>query len=246
MLVLTLLFSIILKTTCQIITLNENDITIRGPINSESTNKFFDDIKNIEGDINIFINSPGGSVIDGIKIINHINMLKHEGHSINCVVDYAASMAFIILQSCTNRYALSSAVLMQHQMSLGTKGSLYNIKNYLKMIDDLDLYLEKLQSDRINMSLSSFSQLIQNDWWLLGNEALKINVVDKLVFVKCNKKLYTQRDKITYNTFFGDVTLEYSKCPLIRKHNKIHYHSEDNKTEISNLIEEKFYPNYLN
>ena len=73
-----------------------------------------------------------------------------------------------------------------------------------------------------------------------------MNVVDKLVFVKCDKKLYTKKDKITYNTFFGDVMLEYSKCPLIRRHTKIQFDDEENKTEINNLIENKFYPNYLN
>ena len=42
----------------------------------------------------------------------------------------------------------------------------------------------------------------------------KHNVIDEIVYVKCDKSLYNQNMTLLYPTFFGNVNLEYSKCPL--------------------------------
>ena len=133
----------------------------------------FMDIGETQNNITIFINSPGGSVMDGMEIIDHIKMLQDNNVQVNCIADYSASMAFIILQSCTNRYALFSSIIMQHQMSLGSKGNLYNTQNYLNFIGDVDQQLDVLQADKIGICVNDFRNLIENDWWLTGNTALK-------------------------------------------------------------------------
>ena len=233
---LLLLSSIAINT----INLDQNHIVIKGPINSISTNKFFHDVKDVKNDLTIFINSPGGSVMDGMKIIDHINMLQDMGNTVNCIADYSASMAFIILQSCSNRYALRSSVLMQHQMSLGTQGSLYNMKNYLSMIDDIDYYLDKVQSDKINMTVMEFQYYIKNDWWLTGITAKKNNVIDEIVYVTCDKNLYNQNMTLLYPTFFGNVDLEYSKCPLLRNPLKINYENNETIDQVNEILNKDF------
>jgi len=227
---LLLLFSLFCLSHGKTITLNDDTIVIRGPINSESTNKFFMDIGETQNNITIFINSPGGSVMDGMEIIDHIKMLQDNNVQVNCIADYSASMAFIILQSCTNRYALFSSIIMQHQMSLGSKGNLYNMQNYLNFIGDVDQQLDVLQADKIGMCVNDFRNLIENDWWLTGNTALERNVVDSLVHVRCSKKLYQQSTSIQYNTVFGEIELVFSKCPLVRNHLDINIRNKDNFT----------------
>ena len=79
---------------------DNNMIAIRGPIYKESANKFFTDLKDFTGqELYIFITSPGGSVIEGMKIMDHIDTLKQQNIQVNCIGDFAASMAFVILQS---------------------------------------------------------------------------------------------------------------------------------------------------
>ena len=80
-----------------------------------------------ETDIFIYINSNGGSVLEGNKIIENINFLTNSGYNVSCVVQNAFSMAFHILQHCPNRYVTESATLMQHQISLGINGNFENI-----------------------------------------------------------------------------------------------------------------------
>ena len=204
-------------------TLNENDvIMIKGVISKDSSNKFFDDLQNFkEEQLNIFISSPGGSVIEGMKIIDEIKTLQNSNIVVNCFGDFAASMAFVILQSCTNRYALESSILMQHQMSLGIEGPIENIKSYLKMIVDIENKLNKDQANRIGLSEREFDTKIFNDWWVSGVTAKEENVVDDLVDLKCGNNLHKKNTQLEVNNFFGKVKYTFSKCPLIRKPIKI-------------------------
>ena len=230
-------------------TLNENDVVmIKGVISKDSSNKFFSDLQNFNEDqLNIFISSPGGSVIEGMKIIDEIKTLQNSDIVVNCFGDFAASMAFVILQSCTNRYALESSILMQHQMSLGLGGPIENIKSYLKMIVDIENKLNKDQANRIGLTQNDFDMKIYNDWWVSGITAKEENVVDDLVDLKCSNNLHTKNTQIEVNNFFGKVKYTFSKCPLIRKPIKINVkeYNGDNINELqlffdtNNYIENK-------
>ena len=101
----------------ELIELNSrNMITIRGPIKHESVSDFMNKAGKIDSkNIYIYISSPGGSVMEGMKIVDLIRSLEKSGRSVSCISDFSASMAFIILQSCQRRLATFSSVLMQHQ-----------------------------------------------------------------------------------------------------------------------------------
>lgn len=234
------------------VNLNENNlVSIRGPIDSDSTNKFFQDIMKLdkEDEINIFINSPGGSVMEGLKIVSYIEMLN-ENVKVNCIADFAASMAFIITQSCKHRYALKSSLLMQHQMSLMNRGNLFNLNNYMEMINEMNVDLDKSQAERINMSYEEFKERITNDWWLYGNKAKEMNVVDDIVNVRCSDRLTTNTEKIKLRTMFGDVEFTFNLCPLVRHPLKVKFNREfdynsDNNSEEYNEEHFNKYNNYF-
>ncbi len=65
--------------------------------------------------INIIINSPGGSVPAGLQLVEALHIAKARGVTVRCAVtNLAASMAFIILSECSERYALSNSLLLFH------------------------------------------------------------------------------------------------------------------------------------
>lgn len=230
------------------INLNENNmVSIRGPIDSESTNKFFQDIMKIDKDeeVNIFINSPGGSVMEGLKIVSYIEMLNNNIR-VNCIADFAASMAFIITQSCQNRYALKNSLLMQHQMSLMTRGNLFNLNNYMDMINDMNVELDKTQAQRINMTYEEFKDRITNDWWLYGSQAKEMNVVDDIVNVRCSDRLISGTEKTKVSTIFGDIEYTFNLCPLVRHPLKIRFTKEFECNEINSENYKEYSKKYLN
>ena len=199
---------------------SRNLITFRGPIQGLSTTNWINQMNDRDPDtdtIYIYLSSPGGSVLEGNKLIDQIKTLELTGLRVNCIADFAASMAFVILQACPKRMALPSSVLMQHQMSLSLDGALESVNNYLDFIHQININTEKMQADRLNMTVDEFKNKVMNDWWVAGHNTKELNIVDELVMVKCSKELLNKRDKIVVRTFFGNINLIFSKCPIARE-----------------------------
>ena len=126
----------------QIITLQPNNfIAISDEIQESGFKRWSMDLSKIKSDtdkIYVYIDSMGGSVEVGNKLINQFNYYSKIGKSIECIAKNAYSMAFQIFQNCDKRYILSSSIAMQHQVSLqNIKGPLINTMNYLKMIQSM-------------------------------------------------------------------------------------------------------------
>jgi ATP-dependent Clp protease protease subunit len=247
--------SLLLLATCsfvrseELVELNSrNTITIRGPIQHESVGDFMMKTSQIDSkEIYIYISSPGGSVMEGMKIVDIIKSLEKSGRKVSCISDFSASMAFIILQSCPRRLATFSSVLMQHQMSLGLEGNIENVNTYLDFIRQIDVELNKLQADKIGMPEEQFKRKIENDWWIHGPDAKKNSVVDDIVLIKCHQELYGKYEILSVSTMFGPVKLKYTKCPLSRYPVEVEHEGDLKELNISqyfNYDEPIFQLNY--
>ena len=193
----------------ELINLNEsNFITIRNEINKESASKFIYDLNTIENKKNIYVylDTPGGSVEDGNKIISEVKKYK-----LSCIVDRAYSMGFAILQACKERLILPHGKLMQHQISYGLKNENAKVLSYIKFINQLEKELVEFQAKRLRMRPDIFRLKTMNEWWLYGKNAIKRRAADRLVEVKCNEKLTKMNE--TIESSYAKVV--YSKCPLI-------------------------------
>ena len=96
---------------------SRNLITIRGPIQGSSSTNWITAMNDRDPDVDtmyIYLSSPGGSVLEGNKLIDQIRTLQLSSVQVVCIADFAASMAFVIFQSCPNRYITTSSILMQH------------------------------------------------------------------------------------------------------------------------------------
>lgn len=188
----------------------KNTIILRGSINQESVSNAINEINKHSNKSNVYLilDTPGGEVYHGMQIINEL-----EYHKINCIVQKAYSMGFAILQACNIRYILPHATVMQHQMSLGLGGEFEKIKNYFSMINQYNMYLTNLQSNRINMNPDDFMNKVNNEWWLFGSNIINENVADRMVYIKCTPSLTNSN----YTVSVGNYDYTYSSCPLITK-----------------------------
>ena len=192
----------------QIITLQPNNfIAISDEIKELNFERWSIDLSKIKSDtdkIYVYIDSIGGSVELGNKLINQLNYYSKIGKSIECIAKNAFSMAFQIFQSCDKRYILSSSVTMQHQVSLqNIKGPLINTMNYLKMIQSMSDDLDKKSAKKINIPYDEYKKLVQNDWWLYGEDIISNGVADSMVIVGCDPKLFN----IFINQTIGELTI---------------------------------------
>ncbi len=147
-------------------------------------------------DMNITINSPGGSVIDGMHLFDQLTTYSLRGggtHKVTITVrGYAASMAGILLQAADERVIGRESYLMIHEISAGTGGKIGEIKDDVKWYTRLcervvDIFVERAAeaADAAagveGIDKETFeTKWERQDWWLDSAESLKLGFVDRV------------------------------------------------------------------
>lgn len=170
---------------------HKNTILINTEINRNSYVSFSKALHNMSSNqVLIYIDSLGGSVIDGAMLIHLANSVKKsKGLVYTCLIQNAASMAFAIAQSiCDHRVVSPTSILMQHQMAFSTGGQIERISSLVKMVKDLEAYLNRVQAKRLGISVKRFRALITNDWYLVGSNAISAKAADSVGFWFCATK----------------------------------------------------------
>ena len=168
--------------------LKERIIFIEGEINDEKANLIVSELLYLDSisndDINIYINSPGGSITAGMAIYDTMNFIKSDVSTI--CIGLAASMAAFILSSGKKgkRYALPNAEVMIHQPLGGAQGQATEIKiaaeHILKLKDKLNTILAK----NTNKPLEKIQNDTERDYFLTSDDALEYGLIDKIIEAK--------------------------------------------------------------
>jgi ATP-dependent Clp protease protease subunit len=193
-----------------------NTVTLRGEVSTESVTQWIQAIESLEtDDVILYLDSPGGSVIDGRTFIDY---MQGSGKKFTCVADFSASMAFVILQYCDVRHSLPSSIIMQHQMSYGApRRPARQQEAFTELLKNIEKELEEHQAKRIGITTEKFKELYQHDWWLTGKQAKGFNVVDSIVTVRCSSHLRAskQSTNVTFMVYVFEVV--YSGCPILKE-----------------------------
>ena len=133
-----------------------------------------------EKPIELHIDSPGGSVIAGLRIIDTMNAIQAPVATIACGM--AASMGFMILINGQKglRFSLPHAQIMMHAVSAGTQGTIHNMEVDLahsKLLNDL---LMKQIAEKTKMSLKTVHEKSKLDYWLQAEDAKRLGVIDDI------------------------------------------------------------------
>lgn len=131
-------------------------------------------------EIDITIDSPGGSVMDGWRLSRAIEAAEDAGVPVICTVDgMAASMAFYELQSCTVRVMKKRSLLMAHgpaMASLGGKAQ--TLEEEAAFLRALERALANHETAKMKIGVDEFIRRSQKDWWMGYGEALEVGAVD--------------------------------------------------------------------
>lgn len=207
------------KKPDEVIELNEfNSYILRSAIDFNSVDKAIQEItkRHItlpKGEpIYLSIDSPGGNILAGMQLINHLRSLDRPIHTITF---FSASMAFVTVQALGKRYIVDGGILMAHYGSTNCGGNLHEIQTCLKRLEDIEEEIDTLCSERIGVSMEVWDKMIERDLWLLPNEAIRLNIADKRVKVKCSESLMKSSEELIIETFFGQQKIEVSGCPTM-------------------------------
>jgi ATP-dependent Clp protease protease subunit len=132
-------------------------------------------------DIQFYINSPGGSVSDGLMIFDTMKHIKPNVQTI--CMGMSASMGAFLLAAGTKgkRFILPNAEVMIHQPSGGTQGQATDILIAAKHIQKTKGRLNELMAEMTGQPLDTIEKDMDRDNWMNAEEAVKYGIVDQIM-----------------------------------------------------------------
>ena len=132
-------------------------------------------------DIQFYINSPGGSVTDGIAIYDTMQYVKCDVSTI--CIGMAASMGAFLLSSGAKgkRFALPNAEIMIHQPSAGTQGQITDMAIHLKRLEIIKKRMNKILAENTGKPLEVVTADCERDNFMSADEAMEYGLIDKVI-----------------------------------------------------------------
>lgn len=132
-------------------------------------------------DIKLYINSPGGSVYDGLAIIDTMNYIEPDVQTIG--IGLQASMGAMLL-SCGakgKRFALPNARIMIHQPSSGTEGKITDQEIALREGIYLKKVLAEMMAKNTGKPVAQIEKDMDRDNWMSAQEAKEYGLIDEVI-----------------------------------------------------------------
>ena len=132
-------------------------------------------------DIQFYINSPGGSVTDGMAIYDTMQYIKCDVSTI--CVGMAASMGALLLAAGTKgkRLALPNAEIMIHQPLGGARGQATDIAIQAEQIMRIKRKMNELLSKHTGQTIKTIEKDVERDHYMTAEEALKYGLIDEII-----------------------------------------------------------------
>jgi ATP-dependent Clp protease, protease subunit len=132
-------------------------------------------------DIKLYINSPGGTIYDGMAIYDTMQYISPDIMTIG--VGLQASMGSFLLSSGTKgkRFALPNSRIMIHQPSSGTQGKITDQEITLREGVYLKQRLNELYAKNTGQKLSKIEKDMDRDFWMSSEEAVKYGLIDQVI-----------------------------------------------------------------
>ncbi|PIR98008.1 MAG: ATP-dependent Clp endopeptidase, proteolytic subunit ClpP [Candidatus Colwellbacteria bacterium CG10_big_fil_rev_8_21_14_0_10_42_22] len=171
--------------------LKDRIIFIGGPITNAVANVVIAQLLFLENqdpkkDIEIYINSPGGSVPAGMAIYDTMQYIKPDVATI-CVGTAASMGAFLLAAGAKGkRHALPNSEILLHQVHIagGVEGQATDIEIYTKQIVKIKQKINELLAKHTKQTLSKIEKDTDRDFWLTAEEAKKYGVIDEVIKAK--------------------------------------------------------------
>ena len=132
-------------------------------------------------DIKLYINSPGGSVYDGLAIIDTMNYISPDVQTIG--IGLQASMGAMLLACGAKgkRFVLPNSRIMIHQPSSGTEGKITDQEIMLREGVFLKKRLAEIFAERTGKPLAQVEKDMDRDNWMSAEEAKKYGIIDEII-----------------------------------------------------------------
>ena len=179
--------------------LRERIVFLVGPVNEQSASLIvaqllFLESENPDKDISFYINSPGGSVYDGLAIYDTMQFIKPDVSTL--CTGFAASMGTFLLAAGERgkRYALPNARIMIHQPSGGSQGTAADVEIQAKEVVYLRERLNAVMAERTGQSVERIEKDTDRDNFMSAEGAQHYGLIDAVLTTRTALPLEAKRD----------------------------------------------------
>ncbi|WP_415409773.1 head maturation protease, ClpP-related [Staphylococcus agnetis] len=144
-------------------------------INSRDIAEALDDV---DKDVLIRLNSPGGDAFQGIEIYNYLK--SHSSHITVEITALAASAASIIAMAADELVMSKGASLMIHEAATIAIGNKADVKKTLNALETLDASIVEVYKDKTGLDEKEIEQLMTGETWFTAKDAVDKGFADKL------------------------------------------------------------------
>ena len=166
--------------------LNDRIVMLNEEVNAATASLVVAQLLYLEGqdpnkDISLYINSPGGSVTDGMAIYDTMQYIKCDVSTI--CIGMAASMGAFLLSAGTKgkRYALPNAEIMIHQPSAGTQGQVTDMAIHLKRLEIIKQRMNRIMAENTGKSVETVTADCERDNFMTAGQAVEYGLIDKVI-----------------------------------------------------------------
>ena len=166
--------------------LNDRIIMLSEEVNSTTASLIVAQLLYLEGqdpekDISFYINSPGGSVTDGMAIYDTMQYIKCDVSTI--CIGMAASMGAFLLSAGAKgkRMALPNAEIMIHQPSAGTQGQITDMAIHLRRLEVIKKRMNRILAANTGKDVETVTQDCERDNFMTAEEAVAYGLIDKVI-----------------------------------------------------------------
>ena len=166
--------------------LSDRIIFLGSPVDDEIANLIVAQLIHLEsedpdGEVSLYINSPGGSVYAGLAIYDTIQYVKCDVQTI--CVGIAMAMGALLLAAGTEgkRMALPNAKILIHQVSSGFEGQATDIEIQAREVIAIKRRLEKIIAQHTGQTLDKVSKDMERDYFMTADEAKEYGIIDNVL-----------------------------------------------------------------
>lgn len=180
------------KKTFQILNKTEtiSEILMYGPIGESfwddsaiSAKQFAEELKKLPKsvkEIHLRVNSPGGSVFDGMSIYENIKKEKNNGRKVIAYVDgVAASIASVIIQAADEIVIGDGGMVMIHKPLVGVFGNVIELERMISILDKIEEQMITIYAKKTGMSRIEIANALAEETWYTSDEAIQAGLADK-------------------------------------------------------------------
>ena len=148
-----------------------------------SSEELRDAFAGVSGEINVFLNSPGGDVWEGARMLTAFEDKIAQGNTINLIVDgicASAATYMLLAEGLASRQITKFSQVMIHNCWAGCAGNANELRKMADLLDETDANYANKMAEIMNASVEEVSELMDGETWFVAEKAIEIGLIQKL------------------------------------------------------------------